>query len=539
MKRKIIAVLSAVLVLVLMTSLVACNKGDDVAPVAEPTKYKVQYTVDDEVKNVEVEDGVLFALEVPANKVGYDFLGYFDSATDGAQYALPTGNAVSEYSDKKNITLYPQFSPKSYVVILNYGEAEVSGEREFDVVYDTKLPELPKNLTVENKNFAGWFTEEDKGGVKVADKYGLVPMVSTINDTNFDIQNDTEYLNLYAGFEYPKHTVTFYDDNGNSEEMLIEYNTPIGEVASDLRKNGMAVLTWSKTQDGAEIFTGKITDDTVLYAQEWAPVIDFDSNGGEDVTSIIAESGQGIDLPKCEKENYTFAGWYTAGNLKYTSITMPSDSIALTAKWNAIISFDTRGGTDVENISKEKGLAVTLPTTEKEDFIFAGWYTDGGEKYATSSMPSESIKLKAMWHEVIKETIVVIAENESLVSDDHISSNKRSVVDLSSIYAGKERNIQITGHYQAKHDNAINGQEHYIKFYNSSDVSSANLLFETECAIDSFYKSYSFETSINLDFDDLFIYYISTESYEFYNWSYGRISDFYLEIEYPDTSKLV
>ena len=41
---------------------------------------------------------------------------------------------------------------------------------------------------------------------------------------------------------------------------------------------------------------------------------------------------------------------------------MPEDSIKIYAIWNAIISFNENGGTDVEDISTTKNETITLPT---------------------------------------------------------------------------------------------------------------------------------------------------------------------------------
>lgn len=100
-----------------------------------------------------------------------------------------------------------------------------------------------------------------------------------------------------------------------------------------------------------------------------------------------------------------FAGWYTAGGARFNATTMPSDSVKLIAKWNPMIVFDERGGKEVNDISDVAGSKVTLPETEKDGYIFAGWYTEQGNIYTSTSMPANSIKLVAKYHKILTKKL--------------------------------------------------------------------------------------------------------------------------------------
>ena len=62
------------------------------------------------------------------------------------------------------------------------------------------------------------------------------------------------------------------------------------------------------------------------------------------------------------------------------------------------VSFDTDGGSEVDNLTDVKyNTTITLPTTTKEGYTFAGWfYLDGTEFTATSTITKKT-DLKAKW----------------------------------------------------------------------------------------------------------------------------------------------
>ncbi len=375
-------------------------------------EYTIQYTDDSGTHQITVTSGMPYSLDVIPQKTGYVFTGLYDAEVGGTQYVSANGASVSPFTDKKNMVLFPQFKAKDYTVILDYQGSAVTGGRQFTVPYGSSLPELPKNLTGEHKVFSGWYTKANCEGVQVADAYGLIPVVSVLNDTNFDLSG--EYVYLYAGFEGEKFTVTCCFETGmDTEELQIEYGTPVSQIVPKTRVNGNAPLTWSKTQDG-EAWNGKVESDMVLYALEYAPVIELDSNGGGKVNPVVARAGATISLPTPTKDMSKFAYWEDMQGNKYTSTTMPSKSISLKAVWQAKLVFDENGGSDVDDISVTAGEKITLPTPEREGFIFAGWYTTEKEQYTSTTMPSTGVKLKAGWYKSKEKTKIVVNSSENI-----------------------------------------------------------------------------------------------------------------------------
>lgn len=539
MKRnKIVLMLAIVCVAVICVSmLAACDNKEPTA--TDDSTYTIQYTDESGTYKVEVKNGEAFTFDRVPSKTGYEFVGLFDAKVGGTQYTDNFGASLSAFTDKKNVVLYPQFKPNEYTVILDYQGAQVTGSRQFTVEYDSSLPELPKNVVLEHKVFVGWYTKPNCEGVQVADGYGLVPRVSIINEQNFNLTE--KYIYLYAGFSAEKFSVTFcFKEGMNTEVVQADYGTPISQIVPKTRVDGKAPLSWSKTKDG-EVFNGTITDDIVLYAVEYAPIIDFDANDGSDVASLVARANSEIQLPTPTKADYAFAGWHTVGGVKFDSTTMPQDSIQLIAKWNPMIVFDERGGEDVNDISGQYGSTVTLPQTSKDGYVFAGWYTEQGDVYTSTTMPKTSVKLIAKYYKVCKKTIVQIAENSTKESSivtptlDYYVDKTTFVypyikLDLGDIYQLGVRSVKLTIHYSAK---SKNGQSATMYWYSQNQASDAYKVWQYTDPVVEAWSSFEHTTEMDISNGTLYAALCSGKYLEYVKWT-----NMWFEIEYPDTSQL-
>lgn len=550
MKKKLAGIISIALAAGLFCTMFLTGCGlfgtgdsNDDDSAQTPTEYTIQYTDDVGTHTLTVTDGAPYALEVLPERVGYDFLGLFDAEVGGTQYVSASGASLAPFTDKKNMVLFPQFAAKEYTVVLDYQGAEVTGQRSVTVKYGEKLPELPKNLSKEHSVFAGWYTEENCGGTQVADAYGLIPDKSTLNTSLFDISAG-EYLYLYAGFDVETFTVTFnFGSSIPSEEMEVEYNTPISEVIPETRnEQGQAVLSWSETSGGDQIFTGNITDDTVLYAVEWAPVIELDLNGGEGADAVIARAGAAIALPTPVRENYKFLYWETMSGDEADITEMPASGAQLKAVWQAMLVFDENGGTEVNDISQAAGTAVTLPTPEKEGFIFAGWYTADKERYTSTSMPSASVELKAGWYASKEITLDYASGDETKFVDtdgtfftaDLTQYDKE--VDLSG-----SNIVTVSGQFMADQrstENIMTDGWHNLTvgLYRAADFGTiyelTNTWYFPHGNIPN-YQQRTFNATIEITDGRFYIGMIATNSID-----HVYIQEFYVTITYPDTVNL-
>lgn len=552
MKKRSFKLISITIVMVIFCTIIFASCGEK--PPAN-NNYTIQYTDDSGTHQIAVTTGMPYSINAIPYREGYVFTGLFDAEVGGTKYVSSDGASIAPFTDGKNIVLFPQFAAKEYTIVLDYQGAAVTGSRELIVSYNSKLPELPKSLSSPHKEFVGWFTDINCEGTQIADKYGLIPVVSVLNEENFDLSG--EYVYLYAGFEAEKFTVTCcFLEGMDTEDVQIEYGTPADKIVPKTRVNDLAPLTWSKTK-GGEIWNGKVERDMVLYAVEYAPIIEFDSNGGKAVKPIVARKGSNIYLPTPTKDLAEFAYWEDMRGNKYTSNTMPSTSISLKAVYNAKLVFDENGGSNVKDISGEVGSALTLPTPTKEGFIFAGWYTQDKMKYESTSMPLMGIKLKAGWYETLKANKVFLKDGEesSLIYDKSPKFYTKYVIYFNEEIPGMDwsssTNVKLTFHANIKHDvdspsvstSTYATKEHFY-FYSQKNASDAYLL--DKCVVDhgngqtkESYTEVTFDTQLNIKNGQIYIA-LCADKYGQYHYSYvgWRMTNFWCDIEYPDTNNL-
>lgn len=149
-------------------------------------------------------------------------------------------------------------------------------------------------------------------------------------------------------------------------------------------------VTGNSNTDGTNIqmntFKGSSAQKFAVYAVDMYKV-SFDANGGTCSTSnkkVAGESKYG-DLPTPVRNNYTFAGWYTAksgGNeiTKTTKVTATSNH-TLYAHWKANtynVAFNANGGTGTMNsqtFTYDQSANLTANTFKKSGYTFNGWNT--------------------------------------------------------------------------------------------------------------------------------------------------------------------
>lgn len=543
--------LKLILVFVLLFSalfvLGACgedNNSDNT--LIDPDKvFNIQYINNEGLQTIKVKHNTAFSIDNLPSKQGYDFLGYFDSEEGGTQYVDALGGSLSSFTDYKDMVLYPRFKAEEYIVSLDYQGASGS-INEIKVSYDSIISSLPMDATMTNKTFVGWFTEPNGKGTQIADKYGIITKNAKVTANKFDLTDEDGYIYLFAYFKAQEHTVSLYiGNNPIPEEITVEHGTHISEIETKTRVNGKAVLTWSKQRNDttqSSIFNGKIENDMILYSCELAPIIELDSNGGSEVSAIIAQVGSTISLPTPKRESYKFIGWVDSTNKVFDSTTMPQENLKLKAKWQAVIIFDENGGEEIEDISEARDTIITLPIPQREGYIFAGWYDVNKAKYETSKMPSESINLKAGWYKEVSKTV-----NCRNSSPDSIDSSFPEAYWTSSDFHrtlltvyfkntfpdNKYRTVRIDWNFVIHTEDPNASNSVYVDFYSEKKTSSLYLL-DTEVFSDltKDTKTYKYTTDFYIC-DDLYVrFYDPTGSDKVY------VTQVYYTMYYADETTL-
>ncbi|MBY0217536.1 tail fiber protein [Paenibacillus illinoisensis] len=123
---------------------------------------------------------------------------------------------------------------------------------------------------------------------------------------------------------------------------------------------------------------------TVRFSFHAPRTIHFDSNGGSEVPEQNVNYGDKTNKPDDPtKVGHTFAGWFTDSGLSQAfdfDNTPVTGDLTLYAKWTAdkyTISFDTLGGSTVDDVSVEHGSKLTAPASpSRSGYTFSGWYVD-------------------------------------------------------------------------------------------------------------------------------------------------------------------
>ncbi len=529
-----------------------------------PKTFVIQYTDGAGTHQLQVTEGMPYTLENVPERFGYVFEGLFDAESGGVQYVNKSGASLAPFTGKESLVLYPQFTPKQYTLILEADE-DVTGEflRSQKISYDEELPALPTQLTAPHRTFSGWYTEEEREGIQIADKRGVLPARAKVNETNLPITANTEFVYLYAGFSWDTYQITLKFGEGKTDETITaEYGTDVRDLVYQTRDaQGCAVLTWSKQENGTP-FTGKIEEDTTLYALEWAPVIQLDSNGGEALAPVVARAGDPVELPTPIRPLYRFMGWEYSDGKTANIDTMPEEGASLRAKWQAKIVFDSNGGETVDELSEAAGTTISLPIPSREGYIFGGWYTEGKEKFEKATMPAVGTSLKAGWY-AAKTTKTVFLDGEdtsSLIYSKAPQLKSSYYINFPEIVPElnwtKPVTVELKFHAEFRHEterNSIapiyNTKEHFY-FYSQEVVSDAYFLGKCladhgKGGVNTNYTACDFGITLTVQNGMLYTA-LGTDkegaikpSVNADTWHVGwRMRNFWAEIIYPDLSHL-
>lgn len=157
----------------------------------------------------------------------------------------------------------------------------------------------------------------------------------------------------------------------------------------------------------------------ILVSNNKTYTIKFDSNGGTIVESQTIKNGEKIVKPiDPTKEGYQFDGWYLDGN-KYYFDSKVTKNINLKAKWTktteeekVIVTFDTDGGSKINNIEVTKGEKITKPTDPtKEGYVFIEWLLDNNKFNFDIEIVSD-IKLVAKWEKLEEDAFTVTFDSK-------------------------------------------------------------------------------------------------------------------------------
>lgn len=213
-----------------------------------------------------------------------------------------------------------------------------------------------------------------------------------------------------------------YDPNGGEGGPVNNFsNANYATVQSKQpTRTGYTFTGWNTKADGSgdtykggdkytfEGDTGNGGEKVMLYAQWTANVykVTFDAKGGKvspDSKEVTYNEEIG-KLPTPTRKDYVFLGWYDADGNEVTAETVytTAGDSTYTAKWayeHCTITLKPNGGkvspsTLTVTYGKEIGK---LPTPEREDYVFCGWYDENGKRVSEKTVVTGDMTLIAYW----------------------------------------------------------------------------------------------------------------------------------------------
>ena len=194
------------------------------------------------------------------------------------------------------------------------------------------------------------------------------------------------------------HTVTFDPNNGSPVSTQQVLHGEKATKPTDPSLEGHTFVEWTY-QGEPWVFFGYVVTENITLVAKYNPVeytVTFNPNNGSDSFTQSVLWGEKINAPEgvskygYSLENWTNQGepWDFASDILYSDITLDANwsanqyTLTLFAEsvmvsHQATVSFDTDGGTVIEDQVVDRSHSLTYPTVPTKDgYSFSGWYAD-------------------------------------------------------------------------------------------------------------------------------------------------------------------
>ncbi len=388
------------------------------------------------ISTISTNYGKVETLTPPTDKENYEFVGYNASKNGGG---ISYGENLTVSFSEKTLTLYAIWRGEARTIILqNFDGSTISSySTRYGSTINIVAPQARQYYTFQNYN-----TASNGSGTTIATGSTVVEFEEQITTlyaiwlgdeatVSFDIPellvNGTAYTidnaTLRVGQTYTIPTIT--GEITNAENILLAFSTfmlngttpvAMGEALTIQQPSNVITIKW---QDAY----------SVLHFNLQAPT-------GETLTPIVemvkyeSASEYGYTLPTPDAcVNYNFMGWNTQADGQGTmyqaneTFTTANATTTLYAIWEGksrSIKVETEDGTLISTMSAKYGQTITLPTQERENYIFKGYYCEeDGKTYQSGSFAcnfaTDTLTLTTIW-EGEARTIVLMNYNDTVVA---------------------------------------------------------------------------------------------------------------------------
>ena len=221
-----------------------------------------------------------------------------------------------------------------------------------------------------------------------------------------------------------KLVAVYIEDDTNTEKVTISFDTDGGSLISDIKvikgnhlpnitnptKEGYIFKEWQLNGETFDLTTSLESDITLKAKYTKGYVVSFDTNGGNTISSVTVKKNTPVLEPTTPtKEGYEFVEWQLNG-VKYDFTSNVKKDITLTAKWKKVsssatyytVTFDTKGGSEIESQNIKSGSLVTKPSNPtKDNYVFSNWY-NGTVKFDFNTKIKKDYTLTAKYIRIYK-----------------------------------------------------------------------------------------------------------------------------------------
>ena len=376
-------------------------------------------------------------------KEGYKFLGWYtvrakgDAITDGST-AVNSGTPIFDDTLDRDFDIYAHWDPITYTIVYN-GNGATSGSttssshtydeaknltmngffRAFDVTFDYNYSGSTSTKVTASSTFNGWATSAD-GAVVYQDGQPVLNLTA----------KDKDVINLYANW------------------------TDKSVSLPSASRTGYTFDGWYTEATGGTKVEGSYTptETTTLYAH-WTPItytVEYNPNGGSGTTASATHTYDVAQklTPNGFERKFTVTFNYNDGVTSNTVSTVKSDFNGWLCSKDKKIYADEA---EVKNLTDESETitmtaqwtdrTVTVPETERENYIFLGWFDAQGNEYKGTFTPTSDLVITAKWQEKAKYTV-------TFKNGDEILQQSEWYIDTTPVFKGTEPTKESDNRYE-------------------------------------------------------------------------------------------
>ncbi len=352
-------------------------------------EYKVQYWVSNDDKteyenfSSEIQSGPRGSVANPAIK---DFGGHYIYDAEKSD-----SNIVIAADGSSIVNIY---YTKGYIVTFDLDNGEENITKSYAKGDTIEYPEKVNKMYY---NFSKWSLDIDTmPSEDITIKAEWKPCQYKINYYNADKKINTDY------HDYGQSTTKLFKPNYKAYNFLGWYDNP--ELTGEPRAE--------------EIGPEEITSDINLYGKFIAATYNVELTVDEKPYEFdkVYTYGDTLELPKLQKEGYTFKGWYKDSKCEGSTISeinqsqidnmlAKPDKLSYYGKWEKnkyTVTLKTNGSEQGDSeIERYYDEEVKLPTDlTKTGYLFEGWYKDSDYTQAIDTIQAntkENVICYAKW----------------------------------------------------------------------------------------------------------------------------------------------